>query len=64
MEDVPILMPYVYYDKYMNEFLYNTDSEYSKAINNYFYMEYNNLQKDRQQHFFDAFPYESTQGQP
>ena len=56
MEDVPILMSNVYYDKNMNEYLYTADSEYSRAINNYFYMEYNNLQKDRQQQFFDALP--------
>ena len=56
MEDVPILMSSVYYDKNMNEYLYTADSEYSRAINNYFYMEYNNLQKDRQQQFFDALP--------
>lgn len=59
MDDVPILMLYAYYDKNMNEHLYNVDSEYSKAVNNYFYMEYNNLQKDRQQQFFDVFPQET-----
>ena len=59
MEDVPVLMSHAYYDKYMNEYLYNVDSKYSKAVNNYFYMEYNNLQKDRQQQFFDAFPKET-----
>ena len=55
MEDVPVLMSHAYYDKNMNEYLYDADSEYSKAVNNYFYMEYNNLQKDRQQQFFDVF---------
>lgn len=59
MEDVPILMSGVYYDKNMNKYLYGVDSEYSKAVNDYFYMEYNNLQKDRQQQFFDAFPEEA-----
>ena len=59
MEDVPILMSSVYYDKNMNKYLYDVDSEYSKAVNDYFYMEYNNLQKDRQQQFFDAFPEEA-----
>ena len=59
MEDVPILTSWAYYDKNMNEYLYDADSEYSKAVNDYFYMEYNNLQKDRQQQFFDAFPEET-----
>ncbi|MDE6883772.1 MAG: LTA synthase family protein [Lachnospiraceae bacterium] len=59
MEDVPILMPHAYYDKNMNEYLYDMDSEYTKAINNYFYMEYNNLQKNRRQQFFDVFPKET-----
>lgn len=59
MEDVPVLMSYTYYDKNMNEHLYNVDSEYSEAVNNYFYMEYNNLQKDRRQQFFDVFPEET-----
>lgn len=58
MEDVPILMSNSYYDKNMNEYLYNADSEYAEAVNNYFYMEYNNLQKDRRQQLFDAFPEE------
>ena len=34
-----ILIPVI-----LNEYLYDVDSEYTKAINNYFYMEYNNLQ--------------------
>lgn len=54
-DDVPILMSEAYYDKDMNKYSYNADSEYSKAVNDYFYMEYNNLQKDRQQQFFDPF---------
>lgn len=58
-DDVPVLMSDIYYDKNMNEYLYNADSEYSKAVNNYFYLEYNNLQKDRQQQFFDVFPKET-----
>lgn len=55
-DNIPILTSYgVYYDKYMLEYLYDSDSEYAEDINAYFYLEYNNLQKDRRQVLFDVY---------
>lgn len=57
-EDIPILTSYGdYYDADGNLYKYNIkyNSSYEEAINNYFYLEYNNLQKKRIQPLFDPF---------
>lgn len=55
-EDVPILTSRnVYYDKDIVQYPYGVSSDYSERINNYFYLEYNNLQADREQSLFDAY---------
>lgn len=54
--EVPIITPYqCYYDKLGNEYQYDSFSDYTEMLNNYFYLEYNSLQKNRQQNLFDAY---------
>lgn len=54
-KDVPILTSYgVYYDAEGNMYSYEDETEYSEAVNNYFYLEYNNLSDHRKQELFDA----------
>lgn len=53
---IPILTPFViYYDKSGNTYAYDSVSEYTEMVNNYLYLEYDNLQKDRKQRLFDAY---------
>lgn len=61
-DEVPILMSWdLYFDKNGGEHTYEETCEYSEAVNTYLYMEYNNLQKDREQVLFDPYPvYESV----
>lgn len=55
-QDVPILTSYgVYYDKTGNMYDYNEETQYTDAVNKYFYLEYNNLSDYRNQNLFDAF---------
>lgn len=56
-EEVPILSSYgVYYDTAGNLYQYDEEaSAYTEAVNQYFYLEYNNLQENRKQEFFDAY---------
>ena len=54
-KDIPILTSYgVYYDAEGNMYSYEDETEYSEAVNNYFYLEYNNLSENRKQELFDA----------
>ncbi|MCD8220939.1 MAG: LTA synthase family protein [Clostridiales bacterium] len=56
MADVPILSSYgAYYDNEGNISWYGEESLWSDRVDNYFYLEYNNLSKNRQQMFFDAY---------
>lgn len=54
---VPILTSTqgVYYDSFMEEYPYDSVSDYTEQVNDYFYLEYNNLQKDRDQSMFKAY---------
>lgn len=55
-EEVPILTAYSgYYDKYGNLCAYASDSLYKEKVDDYLYLEYNNLQDDREQGLFDAY---------
>ncbi|MBE6007945.1 MAG: LTA synthase family protein [Lachnospiraceae bacterium] len=57
-ESVPILSSYgVYYDKDGNIYRYNDDegSAYESLVDNYFYLEYNNLQQLRRQELFEPW---------
>lgn len=55
-DDVPILTSRnVYYDNYMTKYSYDALSDYTVRVNDYFYLEYNNLQTDREQSLFDAY---------
>lgn len=54
-EQVPIVASYgSYYDTAGNVYKFASDdgSAYEAAVNNYFYLEYNNLHADRMQHLF------------
>lgn len=54
-EQVPIVSSYgSYYDRDGNIYQYSTDegAPYAQAVDNYFYLEYHNLQKDRDQSLF------------
>lgn len=54
-EQVPVLTSYgVYYDYDRNIYSYYDMSEYSALVMNYFYLEYNNLSKDRQEGLFSV----------
>lgn len=55
--DVPVLTSTqgVYYDKFMEEYSYDFVSDYTEKVNDYFYLEYNNLQKDREHSIFEAY---------
>lgn len=58
-EDIPILSSYGnYYDVEGNLYTYDADTgtKYEEAVDNYFYLEYNNLNSGRKQELFD--PYE------
>lgn len=58
-QDVPVLTSYgVYYDTEGNLFTYrnDTDMPYETAVNNYHYLEYNNLSSHRNQGWFDMDP--------
>lgn len=58
-EQVPILSAYgSYYDREGNLYRYDSDdaSPYAEAVDNYFYLEYHNLQKDRNQTLFQPVP--------
>lgn len=53
--DVPILTSYgSYFDAEGNRYTYDTDTgmEYEKIVDNYFYLEYNNLSSNRKQELF------------
>ena len=53
-QEVPIVSSYgKYYDSMLNEYDYDEDTEFTTLINDYFYLEYNNLiADDRQQNLF------------
>lgn len=55
--EIPILTRFAgYYDKKGNVYTYDTVSEYTESVNQYLYLEYNNLQKaDRKQNYFDPY---------
>ena len=54
--NIPILTSYdVYFDKDMKEYQYDSESVYSDKVRDYFYLEYNNLQKEREQGLFDVY---------
>ena len=53
---IPVLTPFVlYFDRSGNPYAYDSVSEYTEMVNNYLYLEYNNLQKAREQKLFDAY---------
>lgn len=52
-EEVPILTSYgCYVDAQGNEYAYDEETTYSEKVNNYFYLEYNNLSDKRKQDLF------------
>lgn len=54
--NIPILSPFqIYCDTDGNHYQYDSVSDYSELVNAYFYLEYNNLQKTRNQKLFDAY---------
>ena len=58
-EQIPILTAYgSYYDAQGNLYTYDSDDggAYESAVNDYFYLEYHNLQKDRRQSLFQPYP--------
>lgn len=57
-EQVPILTAYGdYYDAQGNRYTYDSDegAPYQQAVDNYFYLEYENLQKNRNQSLFEPY---------
>ena len=53
-EDIPILTSYGdYYDSKGNEYSYDEESVYTDRVNNYFYLEYNNLNKKQIKEIFE-----------
>lgn len=53
---IPVLTPFVvYFDKSGSTYAYDSASEYTDMVNNYLYLEYNNLQKNREQRLFDPY---------
>lgn len=53
---IPVLTPFVvYFDKSGSAYAYDSSSEYTEMVNNYLYLEYNNLQKNREQRLFDPY---------
>lgn len=57
-EQVPILTSYGdYYDAQGNRYTYDTDAgaPYEEAVDNYFYLEYENLKKERNQALFQPY---------
>lgn len=55
-KEVPILTSYdIYWDSDGEIHSYKDNTEHTNAVNSYFYLEYNNLQTDRIQSFFDAY---------
>lgn len=55
-KEVPILTSYdSFWDADGEVHSYKDNNEHTSAVNTYFYMEYNNLQTDRIQSFFDAY---------
>lgn len=57
-EQVPILTSYGdYYDAQGNRYTYDTDTgaPYEEAVDNYFYLEYENLKKERNQALFQPY---------
>lgn len=57
-DSVPIMTAYgVYYDKDGNIYRYDEDKGmlYEKLVDNYFYLEYNNLQPKRKQNLFTSY---------
>jgi len=58
-EQIPVLTAYgSYYDAQGNLYAYDSDggTAYESAVNDYFYLEYHNLQKDRRQTLFQPYP--------
>lgn len=55
-QDIPILGYFdKYYDKDGKAHSYEEENEYSNMIKQYYYMEYNNLQKNRRQELFSPY---------
>lgn len=55
-KEVPIITAYGgYYDKFGNLYNYDSNSKYLKKVNDYLYLEYNNLKDDREQSLFNAY---------
>ncbi len=55
-DEVPILTAYSgYYDKSGNLHAYDSDCKYTEKVNRYLYLEYNNLQDDREQRLFAPY---------
>ena len=58
-EQVPILTAYgSYYDREGNLYSYDEDAglAYARAVDSYFYLEYHNLQQNRDQKLYDPWP--------
>ena len=58
-EQIPILTAYgSYYDREGNLYSYDEDAglAYARAVDNYFYLEYHNLQQNRDQKLYDPWP--------
>lgn len=55
-EDVPVLSSYgVYFDASMTEYPYGAVTQHTQKVMDYFYMEYNALQKDKAQYLFEPY---------
>ena len=52
---VPVLSDDIFLDDNEAEDAYSSNTDYTDKINRYFYLEYNNLSRDRIQNLFDAY---------
>lgn len=56
-EDVPALTSYgSYFDRNGNEYYYGETTPFSSLVDDYFYLEYHNLQKNKNQQLFAPYP--------
>lgn len=56
MKKIPILASYdKYFDIEGNEYSYDDNNMYTELVNGYFYLEYNNLHKERVQSLFEPY---------
>lgn len=55
-EEVPVLTSYgSYFDMNGTEYYYGENTPFANSVNDYFYLEYNNLQKNRNQQLFEPY---------